>query len=42
MLISRNQKVKQKHSIKMVKRSFEGVAKFKYLEITLKRSKLHA
>jgi hypothetical protein len=31
----------QKHSIKIVK-SFEGVAKFKYLGTTLNRSKLHA
>jgi hypothetical protein len=32
----------QKHSIKIVNKSFEGVAKFKYLETTLNRSKLHA
>jgi hypothetical protein len=31
MLMSRSQKVGQKHSIKIVKRSFEYVAKFKYL-----------
>jgi hypothetical protein len=31
MLISRSQKVAQKHSIKIANRSFEVVAKFKYL-----------
>jgi hypothetical protein len=31
MLMSRSQKVGQKHSIKIVNRSFEDVAKFKYL-----------
>jgi hypothetical protein len=34
MLISRK-KVGQKHSIKIANRSFEGVAKFKYLRTTL-------
>jgi hypothetical protein len=34
MLISRK-KAGQKHSIKIANRSFEGVAKFKYLETTL-------
>jgi uncharacterized lipoprotein YehR (DUF1307 family) len=32
MLMSRHQKAEQKHSIKIVNRSFEDVAKFKYLE----------
>jgi hypothetical protein len=31
MLMSRSQKVGQKHSIKIANRSFEGMAKFKYL-----------
>jgi hypothetical protein len=31
MLMSRNQKVGKKHSIKIANRSFEDVAKFKYL-----------
>jgi hypothetical protein len=35
MLMSRSQKIGQKHSIKIVNRSFEDVAKFKYLETTL-------
>jgi hypothetical protein len=35
MLISHSQKVGQKHSIKIANRSFEGVAKFKYLGTTL-------
>jgi hypothetical protein len=35
MLMSRSQKIGQKQSIKIVKRSFEDVAKFKYLETTL-------
>jgi hypothetical protein len=35
-------KAGQKHSIKIVKRSFEGVEKFKYLGTTLNRPKLHA
>jgi hypothetical protein len=35
MLMSRSQKIRQKHSIKKAKRSFEDVAKFKYLETTL-------
>jgi hypothetical protein len=35
MLISYYQKAGQKHSIKKVNRSFEDVAKFKYLEKTL-------
>jgi hypothetical protein len=39
MLMSRK-KAGQKHSIKIANRSFEGVAKFKYLGTTL-RSKLH-
>jgi hypothetical protein len=34
MLMSRNQKTGQKHSIKIANRSFEDVAKFKYLGIT--------
>jgi hypothetical protein len=35
MLMSRCKKAGQKHSIKISNRSFEGVAKFKYLVITL-------
>jgi hypothetical protein len=35
VLMSRSQKVGQKHSIKIANRSFEGVAKFKYLGTTL-------
>jgi hypothetical protein len=35
MLMSRRQKIGQKHSIKVANRSFEDVAKFKYLGITL-------
>jgi hypothetical protein len=35
MLMSRSQKIGQKHSIKIVNRSFEDVAKFKYLGTTL-------
>jgi hypothetical protein len=35
MLMSRNQKIGQKHSIKIANRSFEDVAKFKYLGTTL-------
>jgi hypothetical protein len=35
MLLSRSQKVGQKHSIKIGNRSFEDVAKFKYVGITL-------
>jgi hypothetical protein len=35
MLMSHSQKIGQKHSIKIVNRSFEGVAKFKYLGTTL-------
>jgi hypothetical protein len=34
MLMSHYQKAGQKHSIKMGNRSFEDVAKFKYLETT--------
>jgi hypothetical protein len=34
MLMSRSQKVGQKHSIKIVNRAFEYVAKFKYLGTT--------
>jgi hypothetical protein len=41
MLLSRCQKVGQKHSIKIANRSFEGVAKFNYLGTTL-ALKLHA
>jgi hypothetical protein len=41
MLMSRSQKIGQKHSIKIANRSFEDVAKFKYLGTTL-TSKLHA
>jgi ribosomal protein S2 len=35
MLISRNQKTGQKHSIKIANRSFEYVTKFRYLGTTL-------
>jgi hypothetical protein len=35
VLMSRYEKVGQKHSIKTVNRSYEGVAKFKYLGTTL-------
>jgi hypothetical protein len=35
MLKSRSQKIGQKHSIKMTNRSFEDVAKYKYLETSL-------
>jgi hypothetical protein len=35
MLMSRSQKIGRKHSIKIADRSFEDVAKFKYLETTL-------
>jgi hypothetical protein len=35
VLMSRSQKVGQKHSIKIAYRSFEDVAKFKYLGTTL-------
>jgi hypothetical protein len=35
MLMSRSQKIRQKHSIKIANRSFEDVAKFKYLGTTL-------
>jgi hypothetical protein len=35
MLMSRSQKLGQRHSIKIVNRSFEDVAKFKYLGTTL-------
>jgi hypothetical protein len=35
MLMSRSQKVGQKHSIKIANRSFEEVAKFRYLGTTL-------
>jgi hypothetical protein len=35
MLMSRSQKVGQKHSIKIANKSFEDVAKFKYLGRTL-------
>jgi hypothetical protein len=41
MLVSHSQKVGQKHSIKIANRSFEDVAKFKYLGTTL-TSNLHA
>jgi hypothetical protein len=34
-LMSRSQKIGQKHSIKIANRSFEDVAQFKYLETTL-------
>jgi hypothetical protein len=35
MLMSRNQKIRQKLSIKIVNRSFDDVRKFKYLGTTL-------
>jgi hypothetical protein len=41
MLMSRSQKIGQKHSTKIANRSFEDVAKFKYLG-TILTSKLHA
>jgi hypothetical protein len=34
-LMSRSQKIRQKHSIKIANRSFEDVAEFKYLGTTL-------
>jgi hypothetical protein len=39
MLMSRSQKIRQKHSIKIANRSFEDVAEFKYLGITLTNQK---
>jgi hypothetical protein len=36
MLMSCNQKIEQKHSTKIANRSFEDVAKFKYIQKTLK------
>jgi hypothetical protein len=41
MLMSRSQKIGQKHSIKIANRSFEDVAKFSIWKNS-KRSKLHA
>jgi hypothetical protein len=41
MLMSHYQKAGQKHSMKIVNRSLEDMAKFKYLRTTL-TSKLHA
>jgi hypothetical protein len=41
MLMSRSQKIGQKHSIKIANRSFEGVAKFTSGN-NINRSKLHA
>jgi hypothetical protein len=35
ILMSRSQKIGQKHSIKIANRSFEDAAKFKYLGTTL-------
>jgi hypothetical protein len=35
MLMAHSQKIGQKHSIKIANRSFEDVAKFKYLQTTL-------
>jgi hypothetical protein len=35
MLMSHNQKIGQRHSIKVANRSFEDVAEFKYLGTTL-------
>jgi hypothetical protein len=35
VLVSRSQKIGQKHSIKIANRSFAYVAKFKYLGMTL-------
>jgi hypothetical protein len=35
MLMSRSQKIGQKHSIKTANRSFEDVAKFRYMGTTL-------
>jgi hypothetical protein len=42
MLMSRSQKMGQKHSIKIANMPFEDVAKFKYLGTTLRDQKLHA
>jgi coproporphyrinogen III oxidase-like Fe-S oxidoreductase len=41
-LVSRCQKAGQRQSIKIANRSFEIVANFKYLGITLNRSKLYS
>jgi hypothetical protein len=36
MLMSRSQKIGEKHGVKIVNRSFEDVAKFIYLRTTLR------
>jgi hypothetical protein len=41
VLMPCSKKVGQEHSIKVANRSFEDVAKFKYLGTTLNRSNLH-
>jgi hypothetical protein len=41
MLVTRCQKAGQRQSIRIANRSFEGVAKFRYLETTLHQNCMH-